>query len=220
MMGESLMTVLRWIVLLLALAPSVVAPAASAQDIAATPERDLPEPLAAIRRDFQVGGMTLVGPASLVSLVLLFETPEEAAAELPKSIEFYRDWAADLGDGELREASTPKLGDARKAYAGTTAVEDQKVQVGIFGWQEADRIYVLMAFGLSGDMLTPLFDLGSTIAGRPLPATEVIPATEQGEMAHGGIYELQPTLEDMPPGWVFMGDQELTVGGDSATPAP
>lgn len=217
------MIVLRWFALLLALLPSVVVPAASAQDVDATPESSMPEPLAAIRRDFQVSGMTLVGPASLVSLVFLFESPKEASSAFPELMDFYRDWALNLGEGELREASTPKQGEARKAFAGSTTMgdqSDQEAQLGIFGWQEDNRAYVLMSFGLAGEMLTPLFDLGSTLSGRSLPATEPVLATADDEMSTGGIYELQPTLADMPPGWVFMGDQELTVGGDSATAVP
>ncbi len=214
------MTLLRWFALVFMLLLQIAPQAVSAQETSSTPEADLPSPHAAVQRDFEVSGLTLLGPTAIASIVFVYETPKEATTEFPRLHEFYRnEFEANQG-GDLQPASTPKIGDERKAYAGSFMSEDQEAIVGLFAWREGSRVYVLVDIGLAGDLLTPLFDLGVSLSGRTLPNSAPAQATSPGEMGSGGAYELLPTLDDMPPGWVFTSDTDMLAALAASTPKP
>lgn len=215
------MTVLRWFVLLLTLLPAVVSPGfAMAQDADATPTIPSGTLVAAVTRQFDRNGLALVGPIAIRTFVAVYNDANVASMALPQLVHQLRDQMAGPDGGDMRLASTPKIGDERLAYAGPVMANEQEAQAGVFGWRDGRHIYVLVDVGLTGDMLEPLFGIASLLSGRALPESEAVQATEEGEMSRGGPFELLPTLDDMPPGWVFSEDADLTDTFERATPVP
>lgn len=211
------MTVLRWFVLLTSLLLSAAVPLQTeAQDSATeVPTGSL---VSAVSRQFNAAGMSLIGPVSIGTMVYLYDSPENAATAFPKIVDYFLHQLDEQGG--LKAASARHIGDERKAYGGETTMGEQKGQAGLFAWREDNRVYLMIDGGLSGEMLTPLFDLAGSLTGRDLPDSDPVIPDSPDEMSSGGAYALLPGLDDMPPGFVFGADTDMLAQDDSGTPAP
>ncbi len=218
------MTVLRWFALLFVLLFVLMIPLSTVLDVAAqdTESESSSSPLkSAAVRQFKNEGLAILEPSFIAAFVYVLDSTEAATLAFPEVARTLVDEAGDSESGGLRPASAPMIGDERKAYAGQGEIDGEKVQVGLVIWREGERIYALWDGGHSGEMLDPLFDLAPSLTGRELPTDQGVLATSPGELSSGGVYELLPSLDDMPPGWVFVEDVDIVaLSAARATPTP
>jgi len=193
-----------------------VSPALARQDVTPTPRATVTVPgfIEGATRNFQAPAGRLVGTGFISALVVITDTDEHAAAAFPDLVDYYRDYLyrdqTESISETLRPASTPDLGDEAAAYAGEFA--DPKnpnalFLAAIFCWREGPIIYENFALSRGVDPLPDLFAVGRKITGREQNNDPVsVPASPQ-EMHTGGVWDLLPTLADVPEGLVFLNDE-------------
>jgi hypothetical protein len=178
------------------------------------PEELRPGFIIGAERNFAASGMRAAGPSAIAVGVYQFESAEAATTVFPGLADFYRARLDTVGDA-LRPASTPDLGDEVLAYAGEVPTEDGvTVTIGLLCWREATVISVAAAAGLSGEQLVPLFTIAERMAQRGHPGRQVSDApvatpTGAQDMHTGGVWDLLPTLADLPEGFVFSSDEPI-----------
>jgi hypothetical protein len=180
-----------------------------AQQRAATPASG-PAPgfLGGAERRFEASGMRLTGALVISTAAYAFDSETHAVEAFPSLIEHTRG-AIETDASPLHEASAPPLGDEHAAYVGEVPGPDEsspRFAVGLVFWRDGDLIIVMFAGGLAGDQLAELVPTAQAIAGRepgPPTAATLVP----GNMRSGGLWDVLPTLEDAPEGFVFLEDR-------------
>ena len=104
------------------------------------------------------------------------------------------------------------MGEEAVAYAGEVPNRDvaAEIVVALLGWREANLILSGVSAGFSGDQLLPLVSAAEAIAGREPGSGPVATPASESEMHTGGIWDVLPALDDLPPGFVFVSDETLT----------
>jgi hypothetical protein len=169
-------------------------------------------------RQYEASGARFIGPISLTFSVLRFDTIAHAQEAVPiMAARVAETFEAPNFDGSLQPASVRSLGDQASAQAGTFKLGEGKVEVNIavVSFRRGRFVRVLSGYG-RGDPLLELADIGERIEGRTSsmaapPSTAALPtiAPDDG-LRHGGMWDMLPTLEDIPEGFV------LTLEGGSA----
>jgi hypothetical protein len=196
-----------------------------AQQSTATPASEaITGIIAASERRFEASGLRLLGAGAISVFAYQFDSAEHAAEGFAAVIEFFRDYF-ETGATAMQQASAPRLGDQRVAYVGelpeSSEPDARLLAGGLFGWQDDDVVIVMIAIGLAGDQLAELFAIGNAIVGRVPGPRAAAAISFPGEMRRGGIWDVLPTLEDVPEGFVFLEDRVPgQASGPAETPTP
>lgn len=156
-------------------------------------------------REFEAGTLRLAGTMALRVTVFVFDDAAVAARAFPSTAGSMRDQMGERGEA-LRPASPADVGDEALAWVGDVPADDGSAMtfsLGIFAWREGPAIYVAYGGGFMGDPLPDLFAVGRAIEGRRFVAGPVATPAGSAQMHTGGVWDLLPTLADVPEGLVF-----------------
>jgi hypothetical protein len=194
---------------------AIVALVLLASDVAAQTAAPTPTPelntgrshvVAHVRRIFTTPTERLIGPSYIEAQVALTDDPNRASGGLQGGADAFRR-SIEAKGGTVREASAPDIGDEHVALAAQQPINDgaSELQMGFFAWRDGNLVIMLLATGY-GEQLPSLFALARTIEGRQ-PGPESLTTPVPDEMSSGGIWDVLPTLDDMPEGFVFDKDE-------------
>lgn len=195
------------------LALGTVAPAMARQDASPTagPTWRPPGLTFGAARQFDAPGLRLIGPMRIMTAAVVFDTEAHAEDAMPSAVDFAQA-ISQMEPDSIRPASAPKdLGDEAVAYIGEVAPEGQSqaFATGLLVWRE-QRLYTMIGYGFAGtDVLTELFALGRSISGRAVGNTPTAPVAAHN-LWSGGVWDLLPTLADVPEGFVFESDTPIS----------
>lgn len=79
----------------------------------------------------------------------------------------------------------------------------------MFGWRDDDLVLVIFAGGLAGDLLPEVFTTARAIAGRVPGSEPASTPSRPDELRTGGLWEVQPTYDDVPEGFVLLRDRDF-----------
>jgi hypothetical protein len=179
-------------------------------------------------RSFQSTGFDPTGIISIATEVIRFDSADHAHDAMDPIIERQM---ARLGQGgdtsEIKPSSIDQIGDDTTAMAGTLAFADTDspisgVVAGLVFARRAEFVFVTLAASLAGDAVGAAADVTRTVISRE-PGETATPEAEGG-MRTGGLWEMLPTLDDLPSGLVFDEDRvpvpfEPLPGQSDAQPA-
>jgi hypothetical protein len=195
---------MRWGVLGI-VALVLLASDAAAQTPVPTPQLATGSPhiVAYVSRIFQTPTVRLVGPTYIEAQAALADDPNRASNGLHSGVDGIRQLIEAEG-GIAREASAPQIGEERVAIAGGLP-SGSGVQLGLIIWREGNLVITLIATGY-GEQLPSLFAIVRAIEGRE-PGPESLASPVPDELSRGGIWDVLPTLDDVPEGFVFIKDE-------------
>ena len=174
-------------------------------------------------REFHALVLRPIGASIIATGAFIFDSDNRAAEIFPMFIDLSLNNLTSVfpGVGPFRPASAPDLGDEAIAYVGSLTPPDDPnttFVVGTFAWREGPIVYFAFAVGRSGDPLAEVFAIARAISGRKWTNGPTTTPTSSREMHSGGVWELLPTLEDMPEGFVLIIENlipELGTSGES-----
>jgi hypothetical protein len=188
-------------VLLLALLPQSSLAAQDGTPSGATAPSGI---VAGATRVFQATGPRLLGSTYLQ--VTAFVMVDAAVAERSMDVGISGALAAVSLSTPARPVSVDPIGDEAEAYLATMASDGTEFPVGFVFWRDDRVLYAGFSLAVGGDPLADLFALARTITGRPYVETLVTEPATPGGMWSGGVWNLLPTLADVPEGFVFVSD--------------
>ena len=165
-------------------------------------------------RSFAPSAVRLIGTSFISTFVVTYNTKVNVAAAFPWLTDYRLDFLfrnqAQAVSETLRQASAPDLGDEAVAYVGDfvdSANPDITYVLGFIAWREKAIIYQNVGLSRETGPLPDLFAVASNITGRELNGDPVSTPTSPQDMHIGGIWDLLPTLADVPEGFVFVEDE-------------
>lgn len=176
------------------------------------------------QRRFQATGMRLLGSNVFVTGVYVFNSEDVARlafGEIVDTILLRIEESEAIGEvGEIRPASVSNLGEESQAYLTKTDMDGTELALGVVFWRDGVAVYTGISASLGGgDPFTELFALARAITGREYVDAPVEWSGDEGDIRSGGVWDLLPTLSDIPEGFVFVDEEEIAnVGAAAPTP--
>lgn len=147
-------------------------------------------------RQYEAPGVRLMGMLALHASVYVYESDDAATTALPAIVAFMDGEIAANG-GTLAPASAPDLGDEAMAFAGDLTQGETTYVAAMLAWRDGSKVSTLVAAGLSGDLFPEMMAVAEAMQGRVFWS--------------GGAWDLLPTLEDMPVGFVLKDEEAMTA---------
>jgi len=165
-----------------------------------------------VTRAFGAAGPTIVGPAVLLCGVALFSSDEAAEAAMSLTLDGYIELMAETFDpAPLRKASVRDIdADAAMAYAGTVPFLDPDNPFGevtfvLLAAQRGTVLRVMLCAALVEDPFPYITSVYDVIVRRK-PSDD--PETLEDGYHTGGVWDMLPTIDDVPSGLVFHEDTD------------
>lgn len=174
-------------------------------------------------RRFQATGMRLLGSNLFVTGVFVFDSEDVAKlafGEIVDTTLLRMSEGGDFGEvGEIQPASVSNLGDEAQAYLTKVDSDGTELAIGVVFWRDSVAVYTGFSASLDGgDPFTELFALARAITGREYVDMVVVGTGDPTDMRTGGVWDLLPTLSDIPEGFVFVDEDEIHNVGAATTP--
>jgi hypothetical protein len=179
-------------------------------------------------RSFAATGLRIASPISLAVEVIRFDSGKHGKDAIDTLLERQMQRLAQGGDTSgIKRASADKIGDETRAFGGSLKLTDtsapiEEIAIGGAIVRRDEFVFVALVGSLGGDSITPALEIMRKIVDRQ-PGQGATPTDADG-MRTGGLWDMLPTLDDVPEGLTFDEDRVPVpfdpLPGQDATPTP